>query len=73
MEPNGILNLTFKKKENGETYLSNQFFKLPLQIFPPDAREDGSVQAVVCWKGIYLTCVLNIGRSGGDHYNAILK
>ena len=43
MEPNGILNLTFKKKENGETYLSNQFFKLPLQIFPPDAREDGSV------------------------------
>lgn len=35
MEPNASLNLEFRKKASGETYIARQFFKLPLQIFPP--------------------------------------
>lgn len=35
MEPNAKLLLDFKRKNNGDTYISRQYFKLPLQIFPP--------------------------------------
>lgn len=34
MEPNGKLQLEFKRKQSGETYVSKQYFKLPLQVFP---------------------------------------
>lgn len=36
MEPNAKLDLEFKRKKSGETYVSRQYFKLPLQIFPPN-------------------------------------
>lgn len=39
MEPNGILQLEFKRKKTGETYVSRQFFKLPLQILPVNYLE----------------------------------
>lgn len=35
MESNAKLLLDFKRKTNGDTYISRQYFKLPLQIFPP--------------------------------------
>lgn len=34
MQPNGKLQLELKQKQSGETYVSKQFFKLPLQVFP---------------------------------------
>lgn len=33
--PNASLDLEFRRRSDGETYISRQFFKLPLQIFPP--------------------------------------
>ena len=40
MEPNASLRLDFKRKSDGQTIISRQFFKLPLQIFPPYYPED---------------------------------
>lgn len=34
-QPTGELSLVFRKKENGQTYLANQYFKLPLQVMKP--------------------------------------
>lgn len=31
----GILKLTYRRRKNGQTYLANQFYQLPLQILPP--------------------------------------
>ncbi len=43
MEPNGKLYLDFKRKKSGETYVSKQYFKLPLQVFPANyPEEDGT-------------------------------
>lgn len=39
MEPNGVLQLEFKRKKTGETYLARQFFKLPLQVLPVNYLE----------------------------------
>lgn len=39
----GELSLTFRKKKNGQTYLAEQYFKLPLQILTPHYQdEDGT-------------------------------
>lgn len=39
----GELSLTFRKKKNGQTYLAEQFFKLPLQVLAPHYQdEDGT-------------------------------
>ncbi len=39
----GKLNLAFRRREDGRTYLARQFFQLPLQVFPPHYQdEDGT-------------------------------
>lgn len=39
----GKLNLTFRRKADGRTYLAKQFYQLPLQIFPPHYQDsDGT-------------------------------
>lgn len=39
-KPTGKLSLVFSRKDNGSTYLSRQYFKLPLQIMMPHYQED---------------------------------
>lgn len=39
-EPTGELSLVFRKKENGQTYLADQYFKLPLQVMKPHYQDD---------------------------------
>ncbi|MGN0650428.1 MAG: urease accessory protein UreD [Oscillospiraceae bacterium] len=46
MEPNARLLLDFKRKSDGKTYISHQFFKLPLQVFPPFYPEDDGTACV---------------------------
>jgi len=31
----GILKLRYRRKQNGKTYIANQFYQLPLQVLPP--------------------------------------
>lgn len=43
MLANGKLYLDFNKRESGETYISKQFYQLPLQVLPANyVEEDGS-------------------------------
>lgn len=39
-ESTGRLYLKFKKKVNGESYLANQYYKIPLQVLPPHYQDD---------------------------------
>ncbi len=34
-EPTGKLSLTFRKKQDGQTYVAHQYYKLPLQVMQP--------------------------------------
>ena len=36
----GELTLTFRKKKNGQTYLAEQYFKLPLQVLAPHYQDN---------------------------------
>lgn len=39
----GALSLTFRKKSTGQTYIADQYFKIPMQIMPPHYQdEDGT-------------------------------
>lgn len=38
--PTGELSLRFRKKENGQTYLAEQYFKLPLQVMKPHYQDN---------------------------------
>ncbi len=39
----GKLNLAFRRRQDGRTYLARQFFQLPLQVFPPHYQDkDGT-------------------------------
>lgn len=38
--PTGELSLVFRKRENGRTYLAEQYFKLPLQVMKPHYQDD---------------------------------
>lgn len=40
MQANGQLHLDFRRKKDGTSYISRQFFKLPLQVFPPNYLDD---------------------------------
>lgn len=43
MRANAELDLVFKQRKDGRTYISDQFFKLPLQVFPTcDNETDGT-------------------------------
>lgn len=39
-ENQGHLDIVFRKKESGKTYLAKQFYKMPLQIRPPYYQDD---------------------------------
>lgn len=36
----GNLDIAFRKKDNGQTYLARQYYKLPLQVMPPHYQDD---------------------------------
>lgn len=43
MEPNAVLHMNFKEKSDGVSYISRQYYKLPLQVFPANYIDvDGS-------------------------------
>lgn len=39
-ENHGHLDLIFRKKKSGKTYLAKQFYKVPLQVMPPHYQDD---------------------------------
>ena len=39
-ENHGHLDIVFRKKASGKTYLAKQFYKVPLQIMPPHYQDD---------------------------------
>ena len=36
----GALSLTFRRKATGQTYIADQYFKIPMQIMPPHYQDD---------------------------------
>lgn len=36
----GALSLTFRRKSSGQTYIAEQYFKIPMQIMPPHYQDD---------------------------------
>ena len=36
----GALSLTFRRKSTGQTYIADQYFKIPMQIMPPHYQDD---------------------------------
>ncbi|MCB6992474.1 urease accessory protein UreD [bacterium 210820-DFI.6.37] len=38
--PTGKLELDFRRREDGKTYVARQYFKLPLQVMPPFYQDD---------------------------------